>query len=330
MSLGMKFLIVGYGSIGKRHLYNLDILGYKDVLVYDKQPEVLEGIKRPYHDLDEALAESPDVAIIANPTAYHIPAALAAANIGTHLLIEKPVSHTLEGLKELLAVVREYDLVTMVAYSLRFFKGIIMIREILSRGTIGKPLYVHAEAGQYLPDWRPGSDYRKIYSACSDQGGGVTLDLSHELDYLLWLFGPVCHVSCVEGKVSNLDINVEDTTDILMEHENGVISAVHLDYLQRVPTRCCKVVGSEGTLIWDNSDGAVRVFDTKQNQWQNYDYHTDRNDMYLDELQHFIQCVIEKEQTIIPLEAGIQVLQLALVAKKAASEGLRQGVDDVL
>jgi len=332
LCIGMRFLIVGCGSIGKRHLRNLHKLGYRDVLVYDSQRKVLEELEHSYsirahYELDSALAESPDIVIIANPTAFHIPCALASAKSGAHLFIEKPVSHSMERVSELLTAVKERDLVTMVAYSLRFYDGVIRMRDLIQKGEIGEPLYVHAEVGQYLPDWRPGSDYRKNYSANAEQGGGVILDLSHELDYILWLFGPVRYVTSVKGKVSNLEIDVEDTADILMEHSSGVISSVHLDYLQRVPVRSCKVVGSEGTMIWDNSTDSVQVFNMAHNEWQSYDYHADRNDMYVNELKHFITCVEKKSDPLITLDDGIRVLQVALAAKKAAEIGLRQEVE---
>ena len=331
----MRFLIIGCGSIGKRHLRNLEKLGYRDIHAFDVQQHVLKDIRQEfgintYSNLDVALEQYPDIVILSNPTAFHIPFAIASAKKGAHLFIEKPVSHSMEGVQELLASVREQNLVTFVAYSLRFFDGIILMRDLLNQGQIGKPYYVHAESGQYLPDWRPGNDYSKTYSAKAEKGGGVVLDLSHEIDYLLWLFGPVRNVDSVLGKVSDLEIDVEDSADILMEHSSGVISSVHLDYLQRAPTRNCKIVGSEGTLIWDYWMNSVRVFSMSTGDWEIIDYHTDRNDMYINELKHFIECVEHKTETLIPLEEGIRALQIALAAKESAQSGLRQEVEYVI
>jgi predicted dehydrogenase len=331
----MKFLIIGSGSIGKRHLGNLQRLGWQDVLAHDTQETVLEDIKKDYgvqtySSLEIALGEAPDIVILANPTAFHIPYALASAKAGTHLFIEKPISHSMEGIPELLATVQEKNLLAMIAYSLRFFEGIRLMRDLIIKGEVGEPLYVRVEAGQYLPDWRPGSDYRKGYSAQLEQGGGVILDLSHELDYILWLFGPVRNVSSMMAKVGNLEIDVEDTADILMEHQSGVISSVHLDYLQRVTARTCKVVGSEGTLIWDYSTDSVQVYTSRENTWQQYEYQADRNDMYIRELEHFIDCVRHRKKPLISLDDGIKVLQVAMAAKKSAQSGQRQEVEDVI
>lgn len=328
----MKFLIVGCGSIGKRHLHNLVDLGYQDIHVVDPQKPVLNQVKSEFDvtihsSLEAAVEIAPNISILANPTSFHVPAALELAKCGTHLFIEKPLSHSMEGVGELLAIVDEKKLVAMVAYSLRFFHGIRLLREMLQKGEIGKPLYVHAEAGQYLPDWRPGTNYRAQYSAQAEQGGGVILDLSHELDYLLWLFGPVQFVSAVKARVSDLDINVEDSADILLEHENGVISNVHLDYLQRFPARSCKIVGAEGTLIWNNAENSVRLFKAQSNAWENHIYSTDRNEMYIREMKHFIKCVQQKDNPLISLKDGARVLQLIHSAMQAADSGQRQKVN---
>lgn len=328
----MKFLIIGCGSIGRRHLRNLITLGYHDVHVFDPQLKVLDQVASEFgvithSDLDEALEASPVAVILANPTAFHIPVATKSAEIGAHLFIEKPLSHSMEGVSELLTVVREHKLVTMVAYSLRFYQGILLMWKLLDEGEIGKALHVHAEAGQYLPDWRPGTDYRKQYSARSDLGGGVILDLSHEIDYLLWLFGPVQYVSARKAKVSDLEIDVEDTADILMEHSNGVMSSVHLDYLQRIPARSCKVVGSEGTLIWDFASNSVRVYSSQNKTWHEHTYDVDRNEMYINELKHFVDCIQEGNIPLISLEDGLQALQVVLAAIQASDSGQRQKVN---
>lgn len=328
----MRFLIVGCGSIGQRHLRNLIALGYEDVIVVDPIEPVITDIKSNfgmtgYLDLGNALSESPDAVILANPTAYHIPSAIQAAKSGAHLLIEKPISHSMDDVSELIIEVKAQNLVAMVAYSLRFFEGINLMRDLLGDQVIGDVLHAQAEVGQYLPDWRPGNDYRNSYSAIANQGGGVVLDLSHEIDYLIWLFGTVRTVSAQMGKVSNLEIDVEDTADIVMEHDNGIFSSLHLDYLQRLPVRRCKIIGTEGTMIWDYFSDSVDVYSIDSSEWQSHPYPGDRNEMYIKELQHFVGCIENKEKPLITLESGVHVLQIALAAKKAAANGHRQEIN---
>lgn len=331
----MRFLIVGCGSIGQRHLRNLIALGYEDVIVVDPIETVITDINSNfgiagYLNLDDALTESPDAVILANPTAYHIPSAIQAAKSGAHLLIEKPISHSMDYISELIIEVKAHNLVAMVAYSLRFFEGINLIRDLLVDQVIGDVLHAQAEVGQYLPDWRPGVDYRISYSAMANQGGGVVLDLSHEIDYLVWLFGPVRSVSSQMGKVSNLEIDVEDTADMVMEHVSGIFSSLHLDYLQRLPVRRCKIVGTEGTMIWDYFSDSVDVYSIDRSEWVSHPYLGERNEMYIKELQHFVNCVENKKEPLITLENGVHVLQIALAAKKAAAQGRRQEINYVV
>ncbi len=327
----MKFLVIGCGSIGKRHLRNLQALGYTDLLVYRSQRKDVEAIEREFgvvsfFDLDQALAEKPDIVIIANPTHLHIPAALAAARAGAHLFIEKPLSHSLENVRELVDLVTRENLRAMVAYPLRFYPGTQKMRDLLEAGAIGNPLYVHAEVGSYLSDWRPGSDYRQLYSAHADQGGGVILDLSHEVDYLYWLFGAPRRLSAHIQQTGALEIHAEDNADILMETADDLNIALHLDYLQRPPVRRCKVVGAEGTLIWDYMAGEVRVYRAASGEWEHFTFDGDRNEIFIEELRHFIAAVENGSEPLIPLEQGVQVLQICLAAKQSAEAGRRVDV----
>ncbi|MBN1876994.1 MAG: Gfo/Idh/MocA family oxidoreductase [Anaerolineae bacterium] len=325
-----KFLIVGCGSIGKRHLRNLRQLGYTNLLVYRSTQNNVHEIEQEFgvtsfFEIETALAQHPDIVIITNPTSLHIPVALAAARVGAHLFIEKPISDSWEQVDELAKVVLENKLVATIAYNLRFHPGLRKVQQLLQDNEIGRVICVRAEVGSYLPDWRPDSDYRKVYSARADLGGGVVLDLSHDIDYLLWLFGQVRCVTSVIGRYGELEIAVEDTAEILLEHSNGILSSLHLDYVQRSPIRNCRIVSTKGTLIWDYYLNKVEVFSIDRNCWDSYVFDAqDRNAMYRDELQDFIKCVEEHRTPLVSLEAGIQVLKVIMAAKHAASTGKRQ------
>ena len=187
----MKFLIVGYGSIGRRHMRNLLALGEKDILLFrTRQSTLAEDELQGFvveTDLSKALAHRPDAVIIGNPTANHIEAALPAAKQGCHILIEKPVSHRLEDALEFKQVVEQSGTRVLVGFQFRFHPGLLKIKEILASGEVGRPIDVRAHWGEYLPDWHPWEDYRKSYSARADLGGGAALTLSHPLDFLRWL-----------------------------------------------------------------------------------------------------------------------------------------------
>ena len=178
----MRFLICGLGSIGQRHLRNLRALGQQDIVLWRTglgtlPADDLEGIPvEP--DLMTALERwQPDAAVVANPSALHVEAAVPAARAGCHIFIEKPVSDRLEGLEDLRAALAVGGGEVLVGFQYRFDPGLIRARELLHGGTIGRPLSARAHWGEYLPDWHPWEDYRRSYAARADLGGGAALTL---------------------------------------------------------------------------------------------------------------------------------------------------------
>lgn len=327
----MKILIIGYGSIGKRHLKNMLSLGKKDtelMLCRSSKKEANAG-NNVFFDLDEALAQKPDVVFITNPTSLHITAALKAAEKGCHLFIEKPLSNNADGVDKLLKIVEEKNLIVMVGYNMRFHQSIVLMKNLLDKKTIGKVLAARIEVGSYLPDWHPGEDYRKSYSASKALGGGVILDLSHELDYARWLLGEVREVMCFSGKLSSLDIETEDTAEIILRMESGALVEIHLDYLQRSPIRTCEIIGELGTIKWNSDEKDVKLFSIKKNKWESFkEKEDDRNSMYVDEVRHFIDCVENGKKPLVSALEGKKVLDIALAAKKSSETGIMIKVTD--
>jgi len=325
-----KALIVGRGSTGNRHLQNLLRLGCSRLSVCRTRREGSEispaddGI-RSYYDLEEALSHEPEIVFITNPTAFHVPVALAAAERGCNLFIEKPLSHTLEGCAKLLGLVKQRDLVATVGYNLRFHPVLKAVREIILAGQIGKVLNVRAWIGQYLPDWHPGEDYRNGYMALPELGGGVILTLSHELDYLFWLFGEVAEVTAVSARPRCLEMSTESLAEISLEFENGILGQVHLDCLRRTPARGCDIIGTDGTIQADLLKSKIRVYRPGASEPMTIERPLrDSNAMYLDEVADFLQCVRDKRVPKVSLEEGMAVLKIALAAHRAAQTGVKQ------
>ena len=203
----MKILFCGLGSIGQRHVRNLrKLLGDEvGILAYRtrKQSPVLNqdmtvqagadieqiyGI-RSFANLDDALAERPDAVFVTNPNLLHLQVALAAARAGCHLFIEKPLSHSLDGIDELIEIVQRKKLVAFVAYQFRFHPGLRLMKTFIEEGRLGRLSAAHIVNGEYLPDWHPYEDYRQSHAARREQGGGCLSIQTHELDYAPWLFG---------------------------------------------------------------------------------------------------------------------------------------------
>ena len=313
----MKIMIAGLGSIGRRHLRNLLTLGERDILLYRTQRSTLpddELAGFPVEtELEAALAQNPQAVIISNPTALHLEVAIPAATSGC-LMIEKPVAESLERIPELLAAVGESGARVLVGYHFRHHPGLQRARELLEAGEIGRPLSVRAHWGEYLPGWHPWEDYRQGYSARADLGGGVVLTLSHPLDYLRWLFGEVAALWAFTGKNSDLELQVEDIAEIGLRFTSGVLGSLHLDYIQQPPSHWLEVVGSQGTLHWDNLRGEVQIFQGERGDWQVYSPPPgfERNDLFLTEMRHFLQVARGETEPLCSLADGIHALQLAL------------------
>lgn len=325
----MKFLIAGFGSIGRRHFHNLLTLGEKDIMFYHTHHSTLpddELAGFPVEtDLRAALAYNPDAVIISNPTALHLDVAIPAAHCGCHLLIEKPISHSMARLEELQQAIEQNHNKVLVGFQYRFHPGLRQVKKLLDEAAIGEPLSVRAHWGEYLPNWHPWEDYKQGYAARPELGGGVLLTLSHPLDYLRWLLGEVESLSAFTSQ-NGLNMLVEDNAEILLRFENGPLGSVHLDYNQRPTSHWLEIIGTQGTIRWDNSNQIVRLAQVGQDGnvgvWQDFSppQGFERNSMFLDELLHFRDVLHGDTQSICPLQDGIKSLQLSLSALASSQQ----------
>ena len=324
-----RLLIVGLGSIGTRHarLVRELVPGLQIVVLRHRNcPDANEpGIDHCVTSLNEALRFRPQAAVIANPASHHLDAALPLAEAGVHLLVEKPISSTTEGVSELIAVCESRGITLMTGYNLRFLPSLQRFRELLEERRVGRVLSVRAEIGQFLPSWRSGSDYRQSVSATAALGGGVLLELSHEIDYLRWLFGEVEWVSAIKLKQSDLEIDVEDTAHLVLgfAHETEdlpVIATLSMDFIRHDTTRTCTVIGVAGSLRWNAIAGTVEIFEQGGNAWQTLFAHEhQRDDSYLMEWRHFLKCINDGGPPIISGHDGLAVLRVIEAARRSSA-----------
>jgi len=320
-------LIAGLGSVGRRHFLNLKSLGCKELILYrtglgSLPVEDLRGAIA-VDNLDEALRFKPIAAIVSNPTSLHMSAALPAAEAGCHLFVEKPVSDRLEDARKLREAIHKQGLRTLVGFQFRFHQSLRQIKSWLDAGTIGSIVSARASWAEYLPDWHPWEDYRESYSARRDQGGGVLLTLCHPFDYLRWLLGEVEAVSAITGRLSDLELDVEDTALVSLRFASGAIGSVYLDYVQRPAAHHLHIVGTRGMIDWENSKGIARRYQIDSGEWETFSPTVgyERNTMFLDEMKHFLACVRGDEPAGCTLEDGIRALQIALAARESANSG---------
>jgi len=323
-----RVLVSGAGSIGRRHITNLCAFGLKNLAFADPHLDPASAIPLkektgalPFSDFGEALAAfKPSVVFICSPTILHQEQALAAAQAGCHLFIEKPLSHTLADIEDLEREVKERNLIAMVACNMRFHPGPAAIKKLLSERRIGDVLSARIHTGSFLPFWQPGRDYRARYSADPKQGGAI-LDCIHEIDLALWFFGRAKLISAVSVPATSIGLAVEGISEIILRHETGAVSSIHLNFLQRNNRRACEVVGTEGTIEWDvhaekvdvyGSDGKLAESIPLSMGWED-----DR--AYEFEIEHFLQAVEKGEAPACSLADGRAALLIALGARGAAS-----------
>ncbi len=319
-----RFLIIGCGSIGRRHLGNLHALGARDFVLLDSDPARLskaaEGLMAPVlaTTMDEALAARPLAALVCSPTGLHLEHALSAAGRGVHLFIEKPLSHDMAGVERLREVVSKKGLIAMMAMCYRFHPVIKTIREHLESGVLGRVYHVNYFGGHYLPYWHRKEDYRAGYAARKDLGGGVLLTSIHGLDTLRWLFGEVAEVRAFVDRVSPLEMDVDDIALAVMRLESGGYVSWETDFLQRAGQHRMVVVGAKGTMRFDIGKGVEEICGPGGKGWRTRRIPFEVNEMYLRELMRFLSSVESGRAADPDIEEGARTLGLAMRVRESA------------
>ena len=331
----MKFLIAGLGSIGRRHLRNLQALGERDILLFRTHQSTLPDSELKgfpvFTDLRLALAERPDAVVVSNPTALHLDVALPAARAGCHLLLEKPVSHTLDRLQELQQVMQANRVQALVGHQYRFHPALRQLKERLDQGAIGRLLSARAVYAEYLPEMHPWEDYHQGYGARRDLGGGVILTLCHPIDALRWLLGDVDELWAFAGSLNDYGLDVVDTAELGLQFSSRALGSIHLDYNRRPRQHSLEITGSNGVLRWDDASNCTEWFDLEHDRWETLPapigffggQNFERNDMFLAEIKHFRDLVSGQTSPVCTLADGIQSLKVALAAHHSASSGER-------
>lgn len=292
-------LIVGAGSIGMRHANILAKLG-KRVVMCD--PDTAKHA--PYGNLDKALhEEKPSVVFICTPTDLHLWAARKSLNANADVFIEKPIAHSLVGVDSLIKEARRRKRVSMVACNFRFHPGWLHLKRSLLKSSYGKPLLIRSLSGYYLPDARPGIDYK---------GGGVILDSgSHVIDYLLDLGGDITKGVLFKGILRPLGVAGEESAAFLLQHKGGVQSMASMDYFSRKPYHRLEVVTTKGSFTLDFRNDSL-VFEDHARKEVLYRGDKNSNAMYTNELKHFLRCVQYRTKPLQDLRRAKEVLRVLL------------------
>jgi predicted dehydrogenase len=303
---------------------NLRQLGIQNLACCDAdaarlQPATELGA-RIFVDLDEALRSfQPNVVFVCTPPAFHLNHANCALRAGAHVFIEKPLSHSMDGVRSLTNEAKKLERVVQVGYNFRFHPGIKTLKKLIEEDHAGRILWARAEVAQYLPEWRPWQDYRESYTARKELGGGIILDASHEIDYILWLLGPPLELTCMAGRVSELDVDVEDCATVLLRLRSGAQADIHMDFAQRTTSRSCVVAGEKARLEWQYAENQVRIV-RPGTPPELIEYDFESNQMYLWEVEDFFSRVHSCAPASQSLTDSELTLQVALAARSAAAE----------
>lgn len=320
----MKVMIAGLGSIGRRHLRHLAALGVKDLVLYrthrSSLPEEDLAGYPVETELAAALAHQPDAVVVSNPTALHLEVAIPAAEQGCHILLEKPVSDSLEGVDTLRQAAAQSGAQILVGFQFRYHPALRKIADLIKNQAVGRPVSFTAHWGEYLPDWHPWEDYRTSYSARKDLGGGVVLTLTHPLDYLHWLFGPVSGLWAYAGQLSELELDVVDTAVIGIDFASQVVGSLQLNYLQQPPRHQLEIVCTGGTLRWDQAGNALQVYSAREKSWLSDPLPDgfERDVLFRQQMKHFLQVVEGQAAPFCSLQDGVMALEMALAAQRSA------------
>ena len=339
----MKALIVGLGAIGQRHVRNLRLLLGNGVeflacrvrhlsqtitpeLTVDPNRDVEHTLGvRAFNNAEEALEQKPTMALICNPTSLHLPVALLAANAGCHIFVEKPLSASLAGVDDLARELDRRQLVGLVGYQMRFHPCLRRVRELLAAAAVGAIIAVHAHVGEDIREWHKYEDYRQSYAARSDLGGGTILTQIHEIDYLFWFFGMPRRLFSVGGHLSRLELDVEDTANILMEYHilgKHVPVHIHQNYLQRPAKRTLEIIGDAGTISVDLMTPSLSLVDAQGRIVEATVYNGfERNHLFIEEMRHFLNCMQGQESPLVSLRDGARSLEIALASKASLISG---------
>jgi predicted dehydrogenase len=314
--------VIGAGSIGYRHLRNLEQLRVEELLVYEPGSERRAQLQADhpgwkwFSTLPELLDEGPDAVIVASPSAYHEEHTEAALARGCAIFVEKPLSFRIGRLPEIGALAASKNLVTMVACNMRFHPGPARVHQLLKDGAIGDLISYRLHFGSSLPGWRPYQDYRKSYSA-SVEAGGAILDCIHELDLALWYAGRADLIAAKHVPARPIGLETDGLAEILIEHHTGVLGSIHLNFIERDYRRYGVFIGTEGTLEWNFHQAEVKQYRSGRD-----DIVTHRlpdgwvlNDMYIDEMRYFLECVAEGRPTQNSILESLPSLHLALQAR---------------
>lgn len=310
----LNLLVVGVGSIGKRHINNLKYFN-KNIDIVDVSKKRINEcknkfkfIKNSFLNYKDAIKEQNyDAIFICTPPHKHLEIAFYAAKNRINIFLEKPLGMNTKGWDKVIKLCLKYKLINYVAYCHRHINYIKLAKKLLKKRIIGKVVSGNIRWGSYLPDWHPWEKYNSFYMAKKEQGGGALMDESHGIDLLRYLVGEVKEVFAVVDTISNLKITSDDNAFLTLRMKNKSLFHINFDLHSRHPRLSLEILGTLGNLIIDRVKNEVKYFNANNKKWKIFKFSkADLFKMYLTQADHFLNSVIKKQKPIIDILDGVK------------------------
>jgi len=329
----MDIGVLGTGSIGKRHMRNIQTGQYGDIACFDPSPKTLEEVNQLFpqvksFDNEEELFSTinPQVLFICSPPQHHIPQLRKAIENDCHVFIEKPFCLHIDDAKEILELADSKRLKVMTGFNMRYVSQLITLKEWLKDGKIGQLLTCKVNISSYMPNWHPWEDYRQGFMAFNRSGGGALFDCVHGIDMAQWFAGKIMKLSAIQNTLS-LEMETDDAVAIIGETETGAAINLYFDFLDRSNRRIIELIGTEGTAIWDlQTEHSLRLYHSQQHQ---NTFSTDKFDWdscYQLEIAEFFGAIANDELIESDGWNGLDtqyVLEMAMTSNKFRTESSR-------
>jgi predicted dehydrogenase len=320
----INFLIVGCGSIGQRHIDNLLSLGQKNIKIYDTDCVLVKKISKKFNveQLKTLDFKNINCTLICTPPSTHLSIAKKALTESSHIFIEKPLSNSLKDVNNIIKIAKKNSLNIFVGYVFRFDYGLQKIKKLLTQNIVGKIISFDAYEGWYLPNWRAWQDHTKSYTGSKQLGGGIILDGSHELNYILWLVGEIKQVFSYFTSIPSLKVKAEGIAEILLVSKSNSIGRIHLDFINPKYNRHCEILCEKGSIRWNFETKKIEVQKAGSSKFKTIKYGLDNNQIYVDEMKYIISCILGKRNNdLITFNDAKRTLEISLAIKKSGSTG---------
>ena len=317
-----NILIIGFGSVGKRHSENFSRLDCDISVVEVNENRVTEdspnfNIKAYFQDIEEALnRDTFDGAIVCSPTLFHPMQSLLLIQAGIPVLVEKPLAINLSEAERLKYSIDNFKGKLLLGYTWRWWEPLRTVKKMLIEKKIGHVRYVHFNMSAHLADWHPWERYQDFFMSSKKLGGGALLDESHWIDIMIWFFGMPNSISGYVSKLSELEIETDDNVDLLCHFESLSVT-IHLDLFGRPHDKSIRFLGDKGSILWTAEPNRISLCNQAIPIWEEYNYEHQRNDMFIRLAEEFIDVIDDKLDIGCSVDDGINVLKIIEAARKS-------------